>query len=111
VLIAGCLPGEIPSGADGAIAFGFRGFYLPRDGVVATCKKGRITCRGEGLVLEKQGKTTRMRLAQPLTYQRQLQTFTKRASGELSAPDGPARRGRDALYEKAGLDSRGTCEA
>ena len=47
---------RFPSGADGVIEFGFRGFYLPRGGVMATCEKGWIKWRGEGLVLERKGK-------------------------------------------------------
>jgi predicted dehydrogenase len=103
---------RFPSGADGSIEFGFRGFYLPRDGVVATCEKGRIRWRGEGLVLEKQGKKTRERLAQPSTYQRQLESFAKRVWGERSGerPDDAVLTARvlDALYERAGLASTAT---
>jgi len=102
---------RFPSGADGVIEFGFRGFYLPRGGVVATCEKGRIRWRGEGLVLEKQGNKTRERLAQPSTYQRQLESFVKRVQGERSnePPDDAVLTARvlDALYEKAGLAPRG----
>jgi predicted dehydrogenase len=102
---------RFPSGADGVIEFGFRGFYLPRGGVVATCEKGSIKWRGEGLVLEKQGNKTRERLAQPSTYQRQLESFAKRVRGESSGelPDDAVLTARvlDVLYEKAGLASRG----
>jgi predicted dehydrogenase len=102
---------RFPSGADGVIEFGFRGFYLPRDGVVATCEKGRIRWRGEGLALEKQGKETRERLGQPSTYQRQLESFAKRVRGEGSdeLPNDAVLTARvlDALYEKAGLALRG----
>jgi predicted dehydrogenase len=102
---------RFPSGADGVIEFGFRGFYLPRSGVVATCEKGRIKWRGEGLVLEKQGKEIRERLAQPSTYQRQLESFAKRVQGEGSndPPDDAVLTARvlDVLYEKAGLALRG----
>jgi len=102
---------RFPSGADGIIEFGFRGFYLPRGSVTATCEKGRIKWRGEGLVLEKEGKQTRERLAQPSTYQRQLESFAKRVRGDRS--DEPiddalmTARVLDALYEKAGLALRG----
>jgi hypothetical protein len=102
---------RFPSGADGVVEFGFRGLYLPRGGVVATCEKGRIKWRGEGLLLEKQGNKTRERLAQPSTYQRQLEWFAKRVQGERSneRPDDAVLTARvlDALYEKAGLASRG----
>ena len=31
---------RFPSGVEGAVEFGFRGLYMPRDDVVATCEKG-----------------------------------------------------------------------
>jgi predicted dehydrogenase len=102
---------RFPSGADGVIEFGFRGFYLPRGGVVATCEKGRIRWRNEGLVLERKGKETRESLAQPSTYQLQLESFARRVRGERSGepPDDPVSTARvlDALYKKAGLVLRG----
>jgi predicted dehydrogenase len=102
---------RFPSGADGIIEFGFRGFYLPRGSVAATCEKGQIKWRGDGLVLQKEGKQTRERLAQPSTYQRQLESFAKRVRGERSdEPTDDAlmtARVLDALYEKAGLALRG----
>jgi predicted dehydrogenase len=102
---------RFPSGANGVIEFGFRGFYLPRGGVVAICEKGKIKWRGEGLVLEKQGNKIRERLAQPSTYQRQLESFAKCVQGERSndPPDDAVLTARvlDALYERAGLASRG----
>ena len=47
---------RFPSGVEGLVEFGFRGFYVPRDGVVVTCENGRIKWDGKGLVLEKDGK-------------------------------------------------------
>jgi predicted dehydrogenase len=107
---------RFPSGADGVIEFGFRGFYLPRDGVVATCEKGRIKWDGKGLVLEKQGKEIREPLSQPSTYQRQLESFAKRVRGEKSdepPPDDAVLTAQvlDTLYRKAGLALRGTRKA
>jgi predicted dehydrogenase len=104
------------SGVDGVIEFGFRGFYLPRDGVVATCEKGRIKWDGKGLVLEKQGKEIREPLRQPSTYQRQLESFAKRVRGEKSddpPPDDAVLTARvlDTLYREAGLALRGTRKA
>jgi len=102
---------RFPSGAAGVIEFGFRGFYMPRDGVVARCEKGRIRWRGEGLVIEKEGKETLERLNEPSTYQRQLEAFSKRVRGEGSdeLPDDAVLTIKvlDTLYEKAGLALRG----
>ena len=107
---------RFPSGVDGVVEFGFRGFYLPRDGVVATCEKGRIRWDGKGLVLEKQGKEIREPLPQPSTYQRQLESFAKRVRGEKSdepPPDDAVLTAQvvDTLYREAGLALRGTRKA
>jgi predicted dehydrogenase len=104
---------QFPSGADGVIEFGFRGFYLPRDRVLATCEKGRIKWDSKGLILERQGKQIREPLPQPSTYQRQLEEFAKSVRGDRSdklSPDDAVLTAQvlDTLYEKAGLALRGT---
>jgi hypothetical protein len=103
---------ESHRGADGVIEFGFRGFYVPRDGIVAICEKGRIKWRGEGLVIEKQGEEIRERIAQPSTYQRQLESVAKRVLGDESdaSPDDAVLTARIALYKKAGLARKGSRE-
>ena len=75
---------RFPSGVEGAVEFGFRGLYMPRDDVVATCEKGRIKWNAEGLVLEKNGKETHESLPTESTYRLQLEAFAKSIRGERS---------------------------
>src|SRR5271165_1147083 len=75
---------RFPSGIEGVVEFGFRGFYMPRDGVVVTCEKGRIKWGGKGLVLEKDGNEIRELLPRNSTYQLQLEAFANSIRGEQS---------------------------
>jgi predicted dehydrogenase len=102
---------RFPSGVEGAIEFGFRGLYLPRDGVWVTGEKGRIKWDGKGLVLERDGKETREPLPTKSTYQLQLEAFAQCVRGGRPPPGNDAfltARVLDAMYEKAGLALRGT---
>ena len=104
---------RFPSGVEGAVEFGFRGLYMPRDDVVATCEKGRIKWNAEGLVLEKNGKETHESLPTESTYRLQLEAFAKSIRGERSNALPPndavlTARVLDSIYEKAGLALRGT---
>jgi predicted dehydrogenase len=106
---------RFPSGVEGAAEFGFRGFYLPRGGVVVTCENGRIKWGGKGLVLEKNGKLIHEQLPTKSTFQLQLEAFAKSIRGENSnapPPDDAVLTARvlDAMYEKAGLALRGTLQ-
>ena len=82
---------RFPSGVEGVAEFGFRGFYMPRAGVVVTCEKGSIKWDGKGLALQKNGDVIRESLPTKSTHQLQLEAFVKRISGEESnalPPDG-----------------------
>lgn len=103
---------RFPSGLEGSIEFGFRGFYLPRDGLSTKSEKGEIKWDGKGLLLDRLGDETRESISTKSTYQLQLEAFAKSIRGEpsnaLPADDavGTARV-LDAIYEKAGLALRG----
>jgi predicted dehydrogenase len=104
---------RFPSGVEGAAEFGFRGFYMPRGGVVVTCENGWIKWDGKGLVLQKNGKVIHESLPTKSTHQRQLEAFVKSIRDEASnalPPDDAVLTARvlDAMYEKAGLALRGT---
>ena len=104
---------RFPSGLEGVVEFGFRGFYAPRVGVVVTCEKGWIKWDGEGLAHAKDGNVICELFPKKSTYQLQLEAFVKSIRGEESnalAPDDAILTARvlDALYEKAGLALRGT---
>ena len=104
---------RFPSGAEGVAQFGFRGFYLPRGGVVVTCEKGSIKWDGKGVVVQKNGNLTRESLPTTSTHQLQLEAFVKSIRGEESnapPPDDAVLTARvlDAMYEKAGLALRGS---
>jgi len=106
---------RFPSGVEGVVEFGFRGFYMPRGGVVVTCQNGSIKWDGKGLVLEKNGEVSREVLPTKSTHQLQLEAFVKRVDGEESTalpPDDAVLTARvlDAIYEKAGLALRGTLQ-
>jgi predicted dehydrogenase len=107
---------RFPSGAEGVVEFGFRGFYTPRVGLVVTCESGSIRWDGEdGLVHEKNGTQVRESLPTKSTYQRQLEAFVKSVRGEQSnalPPDDAVLTARvlDAMFEKAGLALRGTLQ-
>ena len=97
--------------------FGFRGFYMPRAGVVVTCEKGSIKWDGnKGLTLRKNGDLIRESLPAKSTHQLQLEAFAKGIRGEESnalPPDDAILTARvlDAMYKKAGLSLRGTLRA
>jgi predicted dehydrogenase len=101
---------RFPSGVEGAVEFGFRGLYLPRDGVWVACENGGIKWDGKGLVLERNGKESRELLPTKSTYQLQLEAFAQSVRGERSLPGDDAfltARILDAMYAKAGLALRG----
>ena len=102
-----------PSGVEGAVEFGFRGFYMPRGGVVVTCRNGWIKEDGESLVYTMNGKEVRESFPQQSSFKLQLSEFVKSIKGEESnalPPDDAVLTARvlDAIYEKAGLPLRGT---
>jgi predicted dehydrogenase len=104
---------KFPSGLDGSIEFGLRGFYSPKDGVITQFENGQIKWDGKGLKLEKNGVVTREALPTKSTYQRQLEAFAKSIRGEPSKalpPDDLVLTARvlDKMYEMAGLRLRGT---
>ncbi len=106
---------RFPSGVEGSVEFGFRGFYLPRDGVVTVSENGRIKWDGKGLVIEQNGKEIHEALSTRSTYQLQLEAFAKSIRGEESnapAADDAVLTARvlDAMYEKAGLALRGALQ-
>jgi predicted dehydrogenase len=104
---------QFPSGVEGVVEFGFRGFYMPRNGVVAICKNGWIKWDGEGLAHAKNGNVINESFLAKSTYQLQLEAFVKSVRGEESnalPPDDAVLTARvlDAMYKKAGLALRGT---
>lgn len=106
---------RFPSGADGVVEFGFRGFYIPRNRVVATCENGWIKWEGERLEHERNGQLVRETFPKESTYRRQLEEFAKRVRGEESnalPPEDAVLTARvlDAMYEKAGLRLRGASQ-
>jgi predicted dehydrogenase len=106
---------RFPSGVEGVVEFGFRGFYMPRGGVEVTCENGWIKWDRKGLVYEKNGNVTHESLPRKSTYQLQLEAFVKSIGGEESdalPPDDAVLTARvlDAMYEKAGLALRGTLQ-
>jgi predicted dehydrogenase len=106
---------RFPSGGEGVVEFGFRGFYVPRNRVVVTCENGRIRWEGENLTHEKNGNVIKESFSPKSTYQLQLEAFVKRVKGEESnelPPDDAVLTARvlDTMYEKAGLPLRGTSQ-
>lgn len=107
---------RFPSGSEGVVEFGFRGFYMPRGDVVVTCENGSIRWDKDGLTYEKNGKLTREPVPASSTYRLQLEAFVKRVRGETSNAPPPedavlTARVLDAMYEKAGLPLRGALQA
>jgi predicted dehydrogenase len=103
---------RFPSGAEGVVEFGFRGFYAPRVGLVATCENGWVKWDGEGLALARNGNVIHESFPKQSTFQLQLEAFAKSVRGEVSnAPPLEdavlTARVLDAMYEKAELPSRG----
>jgi len=106
---------RFPGGAEGVVEFGFRGFYTPRNRVVATCENGWIKWDDEDLVHAKNGNEIRESFPAQSTFQLQLEAFVKSVRGEESnapAPDDAVLTARvlDAMYEKAGLPLRGALQ-
>ena len=105
---------RFPSGVEGGVEFGFRGFYTPRVSVVVTCENGSIKWNGEALAYaKKDGEMTQESPAAKSTYQTQLEEFVKSVRGEKSnalPPEDAVLTARvlDVMYEKAGLALRGT---
>ena len=107
---------RFPSGVEGVLEFGFRGLYLPRDGVVTVFENGRIKWNGKGLALERNGDKTIEAFPAKSTFQTQLEAFAKSIKGEnsnaLPAEDAVlTARVLDAMYEKAGLALRAKAQA
>ena len=106
---------RFPSGVEGAVEFGFRGFYLPRDGVVVTFENGRIKWGAKGLVIEKNGSEVRESLPTESTYRLQLEAFVRSIRSENAntpPPDDAVLTARvlDSMFDKAGLALRGTVQ-
>ncbi|MGH9831012.1 MAG: Gfo/Idh/MocA family protein, partial [Blastocatellia bacterium] len=104
---------RFPSGVEGVAEFGFRGFYVPRVAVVATCENGWIKWNGKSLLHAKNGNSIRELLPTKSGHQIQLEAFVKSVRGEESnalPPDDAVLTARvlDAIYQKAGLALRGT---
>lgn len=104
---------RFPSGAAGAVEFGYRGLYLPRGGVVVTCENGWSKWRGDGIAYAKDGSEVREAFPAQSTYRHQLAAFANSIRGEASdalAPDDSVQTARvlDAIFEKGGLAVRGS---
>jgi predicted dehydrogenase len=106
---------RFPSGVEGVVEFGFRGFYMPRGDVVATCESGSIKGDDRGVEHAKNGNVIREPIAANPTYKLQLDAFVNSIKGEESnspSLDDAVLTARvlDAMYEKAGLALRGTSQ-
>ena len=105
---------RFPSGAEGVVEFGFRGFYTPRVGLTVTCENGWIKWDGEdGLVYSIGGKAISESFPKASTFQLQLEAFAKSVRGEPSnalPPEDAVLTAEvlDAMYGKAGLALRGS---
>jgi predicted dehydrogenase len=111
---------RFPSGVEGAVEFGFRGFYMPRVGIVVTCEDGWIKWDGRAHALaHSKGRNSQFNHGSARTKpanQLQLEEFVKSVRGEKSdtLPTEDAiltARVLDAMYEKAGLALRGPQQA
>jgi predicted dehydrogenase len=111
---------RFPSGVEGAVEFGFRGFYMPRVGIVVTCEDGWIKWDGRANALaHSKGRNSQFNHGSARTKpanQLQLEEFVKSVRGEKSdtLPTEDAiltARVLDAMYEKAGLALRGPQQA
>lgn len=103
---------RFPSGAEGIAECGFRGFYMPRVGVVATCEAGSIKWDGQGLVYNQNGKMVQEPVAPRPTFRLQLEAFANRVRGEESDVHSledsiQTARVLDAMSNRAGLALRG----
>jgi predicted dehydrogenase len=104
---------RFPSGAEGLVEFGFRGFYTPRSRVVTTCENGWAKWDNHDLVHAKNGgNEVRESFPRQSTFKLQLEEFAKSVRGEESNAPPPedallTARVLDAMYEKAGLPLRG----
>jgi len=107
---------RFPSGVEGVVEFGFRGFYTPRVSVNAICEDGSIKWHGEtGIVYTRKGNPVHESFPAQSTYKLQLEEFVKSVRGEESNALPPSdavltARVLDAMYEKAGLHLRGTTQ-
>lgn len=105
---------RFPSGVEGAVEFGFRGFYSPRVRVVVTCENGWIKWDGKDLEYAKDnGEPNRETSATKSTYQLQLEAFVQSVKGDGSTvlpPEDAALTARvlDDMFKKSGLALRGT---
>jgi predicted dehydrogenase len=104
---------RFPSGIEGVVEFGFRGFYTPRVYVRVTCENGWIKWDGKDLEYAKNtGEPTRESSTTKSTYQLQLEAFVQSVKGDSSAalpPEDAVLTARilDAMFKKSGLALRG----
>jgi predicted dehydrogenase len=104
---------RFPSGMEGAVECGFRGFYTPKVFVLATCENGWIKWDGKDLQYAKSnGEPSRESSTTRPTYQLQLEAFVKSLNGESSATLPPedsilTARVLDAMFKKSNLAPRG----
>ena len=106
---------RFPSGVEGIVEFGVRGFYAPKSSIALSFENGWIKWDGKGLVYERNRVLTCETIPTKSTYKLQLEAFAKRIRGERSDVPPPedavlTARVLDAMYEKAGLALRGTLQ-
>jgi predicted dehydrogenase len=104
---------RLPSGSEGVVECGFRGWYSLRLGVEVSCERGWVKWEKGGLVHSQGGRTVHEAIPDDWTYRRQLQAFADRIRGRPSdaPPPGDAvanARVLDAMYAAAGLAPRPT---
>ncbi len=104
---------RLPSGAEGVIECGFRGWYVPRIGVAIQCERGAIKWEKAGLACTIAGRVVHETIPDDSTYRLQIEAFAKAARGDFSAVlplDDTVATARvlDAMYAAAGLAPRPT---
>jgi len=104
---------RFPSGAEGGVECGFRGWYSPRVGVDVRCERGWVKWEKAGLVHNNEGRVVHEAIPDNWTFQLQIQAFAKSTRGEPSdalPPEDAVANARvlDAMYEAAGLAPRPT---
>lgn len=102
---------RFPSGAEGVIECGFRGWYMPRIGIAIQCERGGVKWEKAGLACTKAGRLVHEAIPDDSTYRLQIEAFAKAARGDFSAvlplDDAVATaRVLDAMYAAAGLAPR-----
>ena len=106
---------RFPSGVEGVVEFGFRGFYTPRVALLLRARMVGSSGTVKASCCEKNGNEIHESLPTKSTYQLQLEAFAKSVRGEKSnalPPEDAVLTARvlDAMYEKAGLALRGTLQ-